>query len=310
MSIIPNRKIWFIFSGTLVVLSVAALLFWGLKFGIDFTGGSLLEIKFSGAVPERVELESVFTEAGLPAPGIQRSAEGSVVFRFAPITEDQHQEIIGKMNERFTAGAPIDKSGAGEETTAIEEVRFDSIGPAIGKELWQKSIVAIILVTLVVLVYIAWSFRKVARPVPAWVYGVIVVLTFIHDTIIPLGVFAWLGKFQDVEIGGPFIAAVLTILGYSINDTIVVLDRVRENLKRMKGSFEEVVEASVHQTIVRSLNTTFTTMLALAAILVFGGPTLQTFALALLIGIFFGAYSSIFIASPLLVVWYHFKRGR
>lgn len=310
MSIIPNRKIWFIFSGTLIVLSVSALLLWGLRLGIDFTGGSLLELKFSGAPPARVELENVFTEAGLSAPGIQQTEEGSMVFRFAPITEAQHQEIVAKMNERFAAGALTAGSGAAISPVVIEEVRFDSIGPAIGKELWQKSVVAVILVTLAVLVYIAWSFRKISRPVPAWVYGVIVILTFIHDTIIPLGVFAWLGKFKSVEVGGPFIAAVLTILGYSINDTIVVLDRVRENLKRMKGSFEEVVEASVHQTIVRSLNTTFTTMLALAAILVFGGPTLQTFALALLIGIFFGAYSSIFIASPLLVVWYHFKRGR
>ena len=297
MQIIPNRKIWFTFSGVLIVLALAALGFWGLKPGIDFTGGSLLEVKFAKDYPPSEEIRALLSgpELGLSALLIQPSAENTVVLRFPPLTEDQHQAAFTALSGKY-AGA--------------EEVRFDSIGPAIGRELFRKSLGAIVIVTVVVLLYIAWSFRKINRPVPAWVYGAVVVVTFLHDVIIPLGVFAWLGKFYGLEVGSPFIAAVLLILGYSINDTIVVLDRVRENLKRLKAPFESIVEASVHQTINRSLNTSLTTLFVLVALYIFGGSTLSVFSLALIIGIALGTYSSIFIAAPLLVVWYRLKSRR
>lgn len=293
MQFVPKRKIWFAFSGTLIVLSIAALAIWGLKLGIDFSGGSLLELQFSGEVPASAEFAGIFEDLGIAHPLVQSSGQQGVVLRFQPVVEEVHQSLIDALAERYEG---------------VSEVRFDSIGSAVGRELFQKSVVAILVVTVTVLIYLAWSFRKVSRPVPAWVYGVIVIITFLHDTIIPLGVFAWLGEFRGVEIGSPFIAAVLLILGYSINDTIVVLDRIRENIPRLKGAFEDIVEASVHQTITRSVSTSFTTLLVLFAILIFGGATLQIFSLALIIGIIFGAYSSIFIAAPLLVTWYRWKR--
>ncbi len=293
MKIIPNRKIWFTFSGTIVALSLLALFIWGLKPGIDFTGGSLLELNFAKEAPRDVDFAAAFKKFGLEPPLMQKSGASDMVLRFGPIPEQLHQDLVTYVRETY-----------GE----VREVRFDSIGPSVGRELFQKAIIAIVLVTIMVLCYIAWSFRNVARPVSSWIYGGIVVVTFFHDVIIPLGVFAYLGHFRGWEIGSPFIAATLTILGYSISDTIVVLDRVRENLRKMKGTFEEIVEASVRQTITRSINTSVTTMLALTAILIFGGASLQAFALALLIGIFFGTYSSIFIAAPLLVVWQRLRK--
>lgn len=290
MNIIKNRKIWFAFSSILFLISVVALGLWGLKLGVDFTGGSLLEINFKNT-PDRAQIQNVLDDAKVEAQ-IQLASNGNIIIRATTLSEEEHQNVLSKLQEKF-----------GELT----EQRFDSIGPSIGQELKNKSITAVILITIVVLLYIAWAFRHVARPVPSIVYGGIVVLTFIHDVTIPLGFFAFLGHFAGVEIGSPFIAAVLTILGYSINDTIVVLDRVRENLRRMKGVFEDIVETSVRQTISRSINTSLTTILALLAVYLFGGDTIKDFSLALMIGIFFGTYSSIFIASPLLVVWQKWK---
>lgn len=296
MCIISNRKIWFSFSGLLVVLSVLALIIWGIRPGIDFTGGSLLEVRFpNNTLPLGSELNPRFEALEVGAPTVQKGEVDTLVLRFPPVTEEKHQEIIDKLKADFPGS---------------EESRFSSIGPSVGQELFRKSLLAVVLVALMILGYIAWSFRKVSRPIAAWKYGAIVIVTFLHDVIIPLGLFAVLGRFMGWEVGSAFIAAILTILGYSIADTIVVLDRVRENLKRVRGTFEEVVEASVHQTITRSVNTSATTMLALAAIFFFGGATLRDFSLALLVGIFFGTYSSIFIAAPLLVTWHRFQARR
>lgn len=293
MKIVSNRKIWFGFSGVLIILSLAAIAIWGIKPGIDFTGGSLLEVQFK-TVPPASEIERAFQDLSLAPPSAQAGGQEDVrVLRFEPISEEKHQEVVLKLKEEF-----------GE----VNEVRFDSIGPTVGNELFRRAILAVILVTFMILFYIAWSFRHVSRPVPSWAFAGIVILTFLHDVIIPLGLFAYLGHFKGWEVGSPFIAAILTILGYSISDTIVVLDRVRENLRKMKGTFEEIVEASVRQTVTRSINTSVTTMLALTAILIFGGASLHAFSLALLVGIFFGTYSSIFIAAPLLVTWYRFRK--
>lgn len=291
MQIVKQRKIWFIFSGTLFILSLLALLIWGLKFGVDFTGGTLLEVKFKNT-PERLTIQESLKEFNLDVQ-TQLSDTGNILLKMPPLSEEQHQNILQKLTNKF-----------GE----LNEEKFDSIGPTVGQELKSKSIIAVVLVTIMVLLYIAWAFRHVARPVPSIVYGAIVVLTFIHDVTIPLGVFAFLGHFKNIEINSTFIAAVLTILGYSINDTIVVLDRVRENLRRLKGNFEDIVETSVHQTISRSINTSLTTILALLAIYFFGGESIKYFALALIIGIALGTYSSIFIAAPLLVVWQKWKK--
>ncbi|MFH0928039.1 MAG: protein translocase subunit SecF, partial [bacterium] len=184
-----------------------------------------------------------------------------------------------------------------------EELRYDSVGPSIGKELKSKAWSAIIATQILVMLYIAWAFRKVAGRIQAWKYGLLVIIAGLHDAIIPVGFFAILGHFYGTEVGGAFIAAILTILGYSINDTIVVFDRIRENILRTEGTVAQVVTRSLNQVITRSINTTLTTLLALSAVYLLGGASTKDFALALIVGIASGAYSSIFLASPLLVTW-------
>jgi preprotein translocase subunit SecF len=191
-----------------------------------------------------------------------------------------------------------------ERHEAVSELRFESIGPAIGAELRTKAMWSLILVLVAIAVYVAYAFRKVSRPVASWKYGLITLIAaLLHDVLIPLGVFAVLGKVFLVEINSAFIAAILTILGFSVHDTIVVFDRIRENLLKTGGAFHEIVERSVNETLARSINTTITTLLPLFAIFFWGGETLKYFALALIIGLVAGTYSSIFLASPLLVVF-------
>jgi preprotein translocase subunit SecF len=191
----------------------------------------------------------------------------------------------------------------------MTEERFTTIGPTLGAELQRKAIAGIIVVLVMIIIFIAWAFRKVSRPLSSWKYGVVAIITLAHDVLVPAGVFAVLGQFMGVEIDLLFLTALLAILGYSINDTIVVFDRIRENLAgsyrtNMKEGFDQIVGRSLRETFMRSINTSLTTSLVLIALLVFGSPAIFYFALALLIGIIAGTYSSIFIASPLLVLIY------
>ncbi|MBA3046872.1 protein translocase subunit SecF, partial [Candidatus Falkowbacteria bacterium] len=167
----------------------------------------------------------------------------------------------------------------------------------------RKSVLAIIIVLIAIVLYIAWTFRKVSKPVASWKYGLAAIIALFHDVIITVGIFAVLGKFFGVEINTAFVAAILTVLGYSVNDTIVVFDRVRENLPKSEEDFEGTINTSVNQTITRSINTSITTLLVLLSIVFFGGATIRDFILALSIGVFVGTYSSIFLASPILVIW-------
>ncbi|MEA3272035.1 MAG: protein translocase subunit SecF, partial [Patescibacteria group bacterium] len=287
--IVKRRKIWFTISAILVATSIFALVFWGLNLGIDFTGGSLLEVKFNENRPSVDEIQFLVAEQDLGEILVQPMGEQNIVLRLKTITEEEHQELFSAMAEKYSD---------------ISEERFDSIGPVIGAELQKKSLTAIILVIIAIALYIAFAFRKVSYPIQSWKYGLVTLFALFHDVIIPLGVFAVLGKFLNIEIGSAFVAAMLTVLGYSVNDTIVVFDRVRENLIRGGGEFEGLVEKSVNQTLGRSINTTLTTLVVLFAVFFLGGETVKIFALALIIGVGAGAYSSIFIASPLLVSWY------
>jgi preprotein translocase subunit SecF len=291
LNIIGHKTLWLVIAGILVVASIAAVALWGLKFGIDFTGGSLLEVKFRGERPAVAEIAGELALFGMEGASVQPAGESGMIFRFKSVDEAKHQEILSRLKEKF-----------GE----TEEIRFESIGPTIGKELRTKAVYAIIIVLIAIILYIAWAFRKVSKPVASWKYGMIAVLVAFHDAIIPIGVFAALGKFMGVEVNSAFVAAILAILGYSVNDTIVVFDRTRENLLRAAGdyeNFDKIVNESVNQTFTRSINTTITTLLALVAVFFWGGESVKYFALALIVGIGLGAYSSIFIASPLLVVW-------
>ncbi len=295
--IIQNRKISFILSSIFVSLSLIFLLLWGLNLGIDFTGGSLLEVSFKNDRPQAQEIVSIISELGIEGDVVvQSTGENSSLIRFQDVEEATHQQIVDKMMELYPDN--------------VHEERFESIGPSIGQELKSKAIYAILLVIIAIVFYVAWAFRKVSFPIKSWKYGIIAIIALVHDIVITLGVFAVLGRFMSVEVGLPFVAALLTILGYSVNDTIVVFDRIRENLGRLvKTDFESVVNRSVNETLTRSINTSLTTLLVLLMVFFFGGASIQFFVFALIIGIVFGTYSSIFLASPLLVIFEkHWKK--
>ncbi|NCP17495.1 protein translocase subunit SecF [Candidatus Falkowbacteria bacterium CG_4_9_14_3_um_filter_38_19] len=297
--IIQKRNIWLTFSGVLFVTLGLALLVWGFKYGIDFTGGSLLEVKFLANRPVVSELASKLADLKLSSLIIQPVEESNIIFRFQQTDEETHQAVLAKLNE-------LAKTDNGQ--SALEELRFDSVGPSIGAELKRKSLYAIFFVLLAILLYITYAFRKVSKPVASWKYGTTALIALVHDAVITLGIFAALGKFYNIEINTAFVAAVLTVLGYSVHDTIVVFDRLRENLPKSNEDFEGTVNISLNQTLVRSINTSLTVLLVLGSIILFGGSSIRTFALTLAIGIFFGTYSSIFVAPPILVIWEKLKR--
>lgn len=295
--IIQNRKIWLSVSSLFVVISLVLLFSFGLKLGIDFTGGALLEIKYDESRPSVAEVQDSLSAVELNSLVIQPVGADGMLLRFQEIGEEKHQEVIGAL-----------KVGEEGVEVSFEQMRFEAVGPSIGQELKKKSIYAIVLVLFAIVAYIAWVFRKVSKPIASWKYGIVANIALFHDVIIVLGVFAVLGAFFGVEINTPFVAAILTVLGYSVNDTIVVFDRIRENLPISDDDFEDTVNRSVNQTVTRSINTSMTTLLVLVSVLIFGGETIRSFVLALTIGIGIGTYSSIFLASPLLVVWERFRK--
>ncbi len=313
LSIIQNRKIYFIISGLLCLISILSLAFWGLRLAIDFTGGTLMEIEFTQKRPENQQIEKAIKDLNLGSINIRESGEKSIILRMKTIDEKQHQEILKRLSGLRIQKADKEKTKA-KEVATLTELRFESIGPIIGQELKRKTLWAISLVVIAIIFYVAWAFRKVSKisyisGVASWKYGLGAIIALIHDILIVTGIFSILGRFANIEIDILFITALLTILGYSVNDTIVVYDRIRENLMRLSHQdFETVVNQSINETIVRSLNTSLTTLLVLLAVFFFGGVTIKYFVLALIFGIVLGTYSSIFIASPLLVAWEKIKR--
>jgi preprotein translocase subunit SecF len=287
MKIIQRRKIYYFISGTMVIFALIFVVLWKFKYGIDFSGGSLLEIYLEKF--DRSQIEGVFKEFGIENVSITTSASGKeVILRFKEIDEPTHQELVKKLKEN---------------ASVVEELRFETVGPTIGKTFRQKAVSSIVGVLLVIALYIAFAFREVSRPVPSWKYGLITLVTLFHDIMAPIGLFSFLGHFYNLEIDSQFIIALLVVMGFSVHDTIVVFDRIRENLKKAQKeeSFEDIVNVSVNETIVRSINTSLTTMLVLFALYIWGPAILRSFVLTLLVGIGVGTYSSIFIASPLLV---------
>lgn len=287
-SIVKYRYVWFAISASAVGLSILAFAVWGLKQGIDFTGGSEMSLRFA-SMPSPIEVEAKLAPLNLGELIIQPAGEADVNIRAKTLEEATHQQVVKTLNDAFGG---------------VTELQYNSVGPAVGVELRQKSVQALFVAFVLIMAYIAWQFRKVSAPVQSWKYGIITVMQAFRDIMIPIGVFSVLGHFYGVEVGMPFIAAILTVLGYSITDCIVVLDRVRENLQKRSGSFEEIVEKSIHQTILRSFNTSMATLLTLFAIFFFGGSSLHDFTLALIIGISVGTFSSIFVSAPTLVSWY------
>jgi preprotein translocase subunit SecF len=286
------KKIYFIFSATLILVSLVCLIIFGLKPGIDFTGGSILEIEYKTERPSNQEIKETLSDLDLGEVLIQPTEERGAILKMKDISEDTHQEVMQKLREN----------------KELEERRFESIGPIIGQELKQKTKTVIILSLLTIILYIAWAFRKISRPLPSWQYGVASLLALFHDVLIPIGILSVLGKFYGVQITIPIITALLAVLGYSINNTVVVFDRIRENLLKQAGTYQEIVNNSLNQTLTRSINTSLTTLFVLVAIFFLGGATLKYFALVLISGIIAGTYSSLFLASPILVAWLRWRK--
>lgn len=290
-NLVKNQKYFLIFSGILITISLSAILIWGLKPGLDFTGGSLLEVSFQEARPNNQAVEQKISSLA-EKPVLIPAGEKDLIIKMKVVDEAKHQQILSALKEL---------GGGGDK---VIEKRFEMIGPTVSAELKTKSFLAIVFVLLAIILYIAFAFRKVSRPISSWKYGVCAVLALFHDVIIPTGVFAVLGHFLGAEVDTMFVTALLTVLGFSVHDTIVVYDRIRENLLKFpRETFEEVVNRSVNQTAVRSVNTSLTVLLVLLASFFFGGESVKYFVLTLIIGVIFGTYSSIFIASPLLVIW-------
>ncbi|MFA5871332.1 MAG: protein translocase subunit SecF [Parcubacteria group bacterium] len=297
-NILKYRKYFYIFSGTLIILSIAALSVWGLRYGLDFTGGTLMEVKFSGdTIPKSDEIKSVLSEAGVSDATIQPSQDNTFIIRYQNSDDELNKKVVGDLKAKYPTA---------------ENTRLDYIGSSISSELKHKSIFALIVAVVGIALYIAYAFRKVSRPVESWKYGIGAIIALVHDVLITVGIFAILGKFFGIEIDSAFIAALLTILGFSVHDTIVVYDRTRENLLRASGKedFSQVVNRSLNETMARSINTSLTVIVTLLAIFVFGGESIRNFTLALLIGITFGTYSSIFVASALMVDWWKWEQRK
>ena len=300
MHIIRNRHLYFILPGILVLVSLLLIAVFGLKAGVDLKGGALLEVSYASTRPTLSEVGGGVSALPFGEIRVQPTGEMGYIVRSRDLSDTEKQTLLRALSV---------------SSNVAKEERFTSIGPTIGRELMSKAWIAILLVALATILYIAFVFRHVSKPVASWKYGAISIVTLLHDILIPTGLFAVLGSVTGAEVDSLFIVALLTILGISINDTIVVFDRIRENLKwneehKVREPFESAVGKSVDQTIARSINTSMTVIIALLALYFLGPESTQNFALTLSVGMIAGTYSSIFLASPLLVAWERFNAKR
>ena len=283
MFIVKYRKFFFTLSILVIGLSFFAMLTKGFNAGIDFKGGSIIEVSYD-ARPDIETLKGSLDKAGFTDARVQMAGDTDVMVKTRALSEVDRQNLTSALS----IGGSL----------KMEEKRFSSIGPTIGAELRSKAWLAIVMVILGIVLFIAYAFRHVSEPISSWKYGMITTATLLHDIIVPAGVFVWMGK----EVDTLFVVALLSIMGISVHDTIVVFDRIRENLKlKVSNDFMTTVGTSLRQTFTRSINTSLTVMLVLATLFFFGPASTKDFSLILWIGIFVGTYSSVFIASPLLV---------
>ncbi len=287
MDIIGKKYFYFALSFLVVVPGLVAFLLFGLKLSIEFTGGSNLVISYKELDSARISQ----TKFGLSLHNVKvissQQSGNMLTLHTTPITQEEDNKFIAEL-------AKID--GKQEE--------FSTIGPTIGTEITQNALKAIVFASALIILYITWAFRSVPKPESSFRFGVCAIAALIHDVLVVVGIFAILGHFFNVEVDSMFVTALLTIIGFSVHDTIVVFDRIRENLRRFPGMpFEKIVNESILQTFDRSLNTSLTVLLVLVAMLIFGGESVRWFVVALLVGVVSGTYSSIFNAAPLLVLW-------
>lgn len=288
MFIVKHKYFFVGLSLVMFVLSLFSIFNYGLNLGIDFKGGSIMEIEYNTARPDVSLIKDAIKAVGIGETVVQETGDTGLLIKMRDLKEAERVSVVKAL---AIAGA------------TFTEKRFDSIGPVIGAEMSRKAMVAIILVSIMIALFIAFAFRHVSKPVSSFKYGVAALIALLHDTVIPTGIMAYMGAKYGTEIDLLFVSALLAILGISVHDTIVVFDRTRENLKnKVAKSFEETVGISLNQTFVRSINTSATTIFTLLCLYFLGGESTKTFALILSVGVFFGTYSSIFLASPLLLV--------
>lgn len=286
------KWLYFLLSSLVLIPGIISLIFWGVKPSIDFTGGSLLELKFTNHQSPITghQLQEAIEEAGFQVSLVQESGENVYLLRMQPITKDEASTIKAALAEKF------------EEMP--EELRFETVGPILGRELLIKTAIAIVLAAGFILGYVAYSFKDPK-------FGICAILAMFHDSLVLLGSFSLLGHFRGVEVDTLFVTAMLTILSFSVHDTVVVYDRIRESQKRFPGtSFVDLVNKAITETLSRSLNNSLTIIFMLIALLLLGGTTIKWFVVALLIGTISGTYSSTFTAAPLLVIWEQLKRRK
>lgn len=301
MFVVKQRKYWFALSALLLAVSIWGVLAYGFNFSIDFKGGTITEVRYEGEMNARGQIEGILERMNIEGYSIRPAGADGYIIRTKELTEEERkqfeQSLLSISSTRFT----------------IE--RQNTIGPIAGAELQSKAIKAVSVVVLMIVLFITFAFRKVSKPVSSWKYGLATIIALVHDVVIPTGVFVILGHFIGVEIDLLFVTGLLAILGYSVHDTIVVFDRVRENLrinqdKNIHEDFETTVGKAVSQTFGRSINTSLTIFITLIALYLFGSSATEHFALLLIIGVIAGTYSSIFVASPLLVTFYKWGRRK
>lgn len=290
IGIVERKGIFLGISAALIGASLFAIALFGFTEGVDFKGGTLWQFR-AGENPDAAVVEEVLkTSLAEKEVRLGYASDGSLLARLPELGEEDHQRALTALKERFSS---------------FEELSFQSIGPSVGDALRRRSILALILVLVGISLYIAFAFRKVYQPVSSWKYGWVTLFTLFHDVAIPAGLLAVMGRYAGIEVDGNFVVALLVIMGFSVHDTIVVFDRIRENLlkDRGRGDFPGIVNTSINQTLARSVNTSLTLILVLLALYFAGPATLKFFVLTLLVGVTTGVYSSIFVASPLLVLW-------
>lgn len=296
MNIVGKRNIYFLISLLIMIPGIISLILFGLRLSIDFTGGSRFQYQINSESSPRgeagkiqnSELQKVINNQGVEVGSVQQAGKNVYLIRTKPLSEATHQKIKKALQNKFVG----------------KELSFETVGPTVGAEITRNAILSVFFASLAIVLYIAWSFRSVPKPASSWRFGICAIIALLHDAVVVLGIFSILGYLFHVEVDSLFVTALLTIIGFSVHDTIVVFDRIRENLRRMpSASFSEVVNASILQTLGRSINTSLTVILVLFTLYLFGGESIRWFVVALLIGIISGTYSSIFNAAPLLVVW-------
>ena len=289
MYIIAHRRFFFWLTGLILAAATLAILIWGLPLGIDFTGGSQMQVNYSGTRPALADIEQRVATVPLGVISVRAFGASGVSIRMRTMTPTEHDAVLTALG-----------------TASTTELSYTSVGPALGSQFTSKAIWALLAVVLAIVLYIAFAFRKVSRPVPSWGYGLTVVAMLAIDIIVPTGFYAALAHFTGAEVDSLFIVALLALLGYVVNDIIVVFDRVREHLAKnekegAREEFEVTIGKSIDETITRSINTALTVALALLALIYLGAPATRNFALVMLVGIVAGTFSSICRSAPLLI---------